>query len=1021
MADENVRIFGFEIQHIFPNELLTNPEAAEGRAFLQSIDFDFEARGNKIALLRTAETRDALLDGPPDILQAFRDAGFGLNTQNSIGNLDAHPGYNAFIIDAMNNLASRAEVGDWDEKARERAIFDLFDYVDEINKTGSIDLMTSPKEAFLSGWQARSGGVDYGDLSEIRASALDAIHSAFDQTPIDEGSNFNSKLRYDIGEKLYTNLQDKLSSAELENALKALSKAGADGSNPGNLTQAVISLIHDAQAKSASYVSGTQAIAEYIGALLKNENGALDLDVVIDQVSKAIEAIKGYASSFADTFDKYGKSMFEAVGKSLPAMLKSVGLNEIANIVIFMDEAYEPIKKGFQTGDWSDLGPVVVKFGVGAVVGAVLIAGGIAAATALAAVVVGPEAALVVGEFVAAGFAAYGLYVAVEQGADLIKKIGSDLASVIGKVGQQIEEGLLSAARAVELFTRIIANTMGAEFDSPFFPSHFDPQSLVHQYLVDPQNSTLPGSVTGSSGNERFYGKNDAVIDAGAGNDEIYVQDVATAFGGAGNDILDGGKARYVTQGTLIDPTNPNSELASSDLQMLLDGGADSDWVIAVGGEKAITAGGLGRDWIYNTSSGGEIWGDVQGSVNLGGGHYAYFENGQQVDIADGHDNSDNFWYAPDVTIMDAQHSDVLKFYGLPLTGGDANGGLMGLGINGVAGAAIGLANAAQGNLSDWTKGVYFDHLFPWMTYQFQRNADGNLDLYITNQFDQVFRAFFAIPGFTDAPSDGPLHGYMKVANVDVVGSRLGSQQFGLEDQGSLGMVFRAVNPLQMLLPILTMVPGAIGAVLYYSVYADTLASTAAAISRAAKAAKWSSGGDPLVIDLDGDGIETISLNASSTYFDVDGDLFRERTGWLKGDDGFLVLDANGNGRVDDISEMFGNRFQGGYDELAAYDSNGDGKITMADAVWASLQVWQDKNRDGVTQDGELKTLDQLGITELSLIRNRLSATTSAGGNLQADSSVTFADGRVSTTFCKEKASNDNGTSHRALVARIVA
>lgn len=80
---------------------------------------------------------------------------------------------------------------------------------------------------------------------------------------------------------------------------------------------------------------------------------------------------------------------------------------------------------------------------------------------------------------------------------------------------------------------------------------------------------------------------------------------------------------------------------------------------------------------------------------------------------------------------------------------------------------------------------------------------------------------------------------------------------------------------------------------------------------------------------------------------------FRERTGWLKGDDGFLVLDANGNGRVDDISEMFGNRFQGGYDELATYDSNGDGKITMADAIWASLQVWQDKNRDGVTDVGK--------------------------------------------------------------------
>ena len=48
---------------------------------------------------------------------------------------------------------------------------------------------------------------------------------------------------------------------------------------------------------------------------------------------------------------------------------------------------------------------------------------------------------------------------------------------------------------------------------------------------------------------------------------------------------------------------------------MRLDGGADNDIVFALGGEKAITAGGLGRDWIYNTSSDGKIWGDVQGSV----------------------------------------------------------------------------------------------------------------------------------------------------------------------------------------------------------------------------------------------------------------------------------------------------------------------------------------------------------------------------------------------------------------------
>ena len=61
---------------------------------------------------------------------------------------------------------------------------------------------------------------------------------------------------------------------------------------------------------------------------------------------------------------------------------------------------------------------------------------------------------------------------------------------------------------------------------------------------------------------------------------------------------------------------------------------------------------------------------------------------------------------------------------------------------------------------------------------------------------------------------------------------------------------------------------------------------------RLTKTLRWSPVDDPLVIDLDGDGIETVAIGRSKTYFDVDGDLFAERTGWLKGDDGFLVLDS---------------------------------------------------------------------------------------------------------------------------------
>ena len=62
---------------------------------------------------------------------------------------------------------------------------------------------------------------------------------------------------------------------------------------------------------------------------------------------------------------------------------------------------------------------------------------------------------------------------------------------------------------------------------------------------------------------------------------------------------------------------------------------------------------------------------------------------------------------------------------------------------------------------------------------------------------------------------------------------------------------------------------------------------------------------DPLVLDLDGDGIETLGTQAV-TYFDHDANGFAELTGWVKGDDGFLALDRNGDGRINDGSELFG-------------------------------------------------------------------------------------------------------------------
>src|SRR3546814_10986784 len=62
--------------------------------------------------------------------------------------------------------------------------------------------------------------------------------------------------------------------------------------------------------------------------------------------------------------------------------------------------------------------------------------------------------------------------------------------------------------------------------------------------------------------------------------------------------------------------------------------------------------------------------------------------------------------------------------------------------------------------------------------------------------------------------------------------------------------------------------------------------------------------GPPVSLDLDGDGVELVRLIDSTAAFDMDGDGVADPAGWVGQDDGFLALDRNGNGLIDDISEI---------------------------------------------------------------------------------------------------------------------
>ena len=129
----------------------------------------------------------------------------------------------------------------------------------------------------------------------------------------------------------------------------------------------------------------------------------------------------------------------------------------------------------------------------------------------------------------------------------------------------------------------------------------------------------------------------------------------------------------------------------------------------------------------------------------------------------------------------------------------------------------------------------------------------------------------------------------------------------------------------------------------------------------------WDAGITPIVIDLDGDGVETVSRKDAGGSFDLFGNGREIESGWVAADDALLAVDANGNGTIDDISELFGGRSIGdGFARLASYDSNGDGRVDAADSNFGDLLVWQDADGDHQTDAGELRTLEEAGIASLS-------------------------------------------------------
>ena len=152
----------------------------------------------------------------------------------------------------------------------------------------------------------------------------------------------------------------------------------------------------------------------------------------------------------------------------------------------------------------------------------------------------------------------------------------------------------------------------------------------------------------------------------------------------------------------------------------------------------------------------------------------------------------------------------------------------------------------------------------------------------------------------------------------------------------------------------------------------------------------------PLVLDMDGDGIELVALSDSQAMFDLDNDGFAQHTGWVAADDALLAIDRNGNGRIDDIAEVFGSGTVDGFTELTALDSNGDGTIDASDARFGDLRLWRDANGNGRSEAEELQSLTEGGVKSIAL-NATASDTTLAGHRISHTSSFTRTDETTAT------------------------
>ena len=152
---------------------------------------------------------------------------------------------------------------------------------------------------------------------------------------------------------------------------------------------------------------------------------------------------------------------------------------------------------------------------------------------------------------------------------------------------------------------------------------------------------------------------------------------------------------------------------------------------------------------------------------------------------------------------------------------------------------------------------------------------------------------------------------------------------------------------------------------------------------------------DPLVINLDGD---IAQLDDQKFFFDIDADGVEDEISTLSKGSGYLALDKNGDGIINNGNELFGAKSGNGFSDLAAYDSDSNGWIDENDDIWKKLLIWtKDENGEDRCYSLAEKKVGAICLANTSTDFSLNSADNTVNGIIRKTGIFLYENGNVGT------------------------